>query len=40
MRSDWIAAGNTPPDPQAKQELAKLPAGFSTPGDLYIDYNL
>ena len=40
VRSDWIPAGTTPADKQAKQELATLPAGFSTPGDLYIDYNL
>jgi beta-lactamase superfamily II metal-dependent hydrolase len=40
VRSDWVAAGKTKPDPEALQELAKLPSGFSTPGDLYIDYTL
>ncbi len=40
VRSDWVAAGSTKPDPQAKAELANLPDGFTTPGDLYIDYNL
>lgn len=37
IRSDWIPVGTTPADPQAKSELAKLPANFST-GPLYIDY--
>jgi beta-lactamase superfamily II metal-dependent hydrolase len=40
VRSDWVAAGKTKPDPQATSELEKLPSGFTTPGDLYIDYNL
>jgi beta-lactamase superfamily II metal-dependent hydrolase len=40
VRSDWVGAGKTKPDPQATAELAKLPDGFTTPGDLYIDYNL
>ena len=42
VRSDWVgvAALKCEPDPQAREELEKLPAGFSTPGDLYIDYNL
>jgi hypothetical protein len=40
VRSDWVAAAQTEPDAQAKEELAELPSGFSTPGDLYIDYNL
>jgi hypothetical protein len=40
VRSDWVGAGKTKPDPQAKAELADLPSGFTTPGDLYIDYNL
>ena len=38
VRSDWVAAANSTPDPEAKAELAQLPAGFSTPGQLYIDY--
>ncbi|MBN9089900.1 MAG: MBL fold metallo-hydrolase [Reyranella sp.] len=40
VRSDWVPAGKTKPDAQAKAELADLPSGFTTPGDLYIDYNL
>jgi hypothetical protein len=40
VRSDWVAAGETKPDPQAQAELTELPVGFSTPGDLYIDYHL
>jgi beta-lactamase superfamily II metal-dependent hydrolase len=43
VRSDWVgvAALKCEPDPEAREELGeKLPAGFSTPGDLYIDYNL
>ena len=40
VRSDWVAAGQEAPDKEAKDELADLPAGFSTPGELYIDYNL
>jgi beta-lactamase superfamily II metal-dependent hydrolase len=40
VRSDWVAAANEAPDKEAKDELADLPAGFSTPGELYIDYNL
>jgi beta-lactamase superfamily II metal-dependent hydrolase len=40
VRSDWVAAAQTEPDAQAKEELAELPSGFSTPGELYIDYNL
>ena len=40
VRSDWVGAGKTKPDPQATAELAKLHAGFTPPGDLYIDYNL
>jgi len=40
VRSDWVGAGKTKPDPQATAELANLPDGFTTPGDLYIDYNL
>jgi len=38
VRSDWVAAVNSAPDPEAKAELAQLPPGFSTPGQLYIDY--
>jgi beta-lactamase superfamily II metal-dependent hydrolase len=40
VRSDWVAAAKEAPDQQAKDELADLPAGFSTPGELYIDYDL
>lgn len=40
VRSDWVLAGNAKPDDQAKEELPTLPSGFSTPGELYIDYNL
>jgi beta-lactamase superfamily II metal-dependent hydrolase len=40
VRSDWVAAAGTEPDQEAKEELADLPDGFSTPGELYIDYNL
>jgi beta-lactamase superfamily II metal-dependent hydrolase len=40
VRSDWVAAAGTEPDPEARQELADLPEGFSTPGELYIDYTL
>jgi beta-lactamase superfamily II metal-dependent hydrolase len=40
VRSDWIAAHKHDPDPQAREELEDLPAGFSTPGELYIDYTL
>jgi beta-lactamase superfamily II metal-dependent hydrolase len=40
VRSDWVAAANAAPDQEAKNELPDLPAGFSTPGELYIDYNL
>lgn len=39
VRSDWIPAGNAQADPQAKEELADLPDGFST-GPLYVDYTL
>ena len=37
VRSDWIAAGEAPASPEAKAELAQLPAHFSA-GDNYIDY--
>jgi hypothetical protein len=41
VRSDWVAAGDEDPDPQALEELPELPDGFSTPTKkLYIDYNL
>jgi len=40
VRSDWIAAVQKGPDPEAKKELSELPDGFTTPGELYIDYNL
>jgi beta-lactamase superfamily II metal-dependent hydrolase len=40
VRSDWVAALKCEPDPQAREELEDLPAGFSTPGELYIDYTL
>jgi len=37
VRSDWIAAGDAPASPEARFELAKLPARF-TAGDNHIDY--
>jgi beta-lactamase superfamily II metal-dependent hydrolase len=40
VRSDWVAAAHEGPDPEAKEELSELPDGFTTPGQLYIDYNL
>ena len=40
VRSDWVPAAGHDADPEAKGELAELPDGFSTPGELYIDYNL
>jgi len=40
VRSDWVAAAGHDPDPQAREELEELPAGFTTPGELYIDYTL
>lgn len=41
VRSDWVPAHGHEPDPQAREELAELPAGFSTPAEgLYIDYTL
>ena len=40
VRSDWVAAGDAEPDPQAREELAELPEGFTTPEKLYIDYTL
>jgi len=40
VRSDWVPAGQEPPNEEAKQQLSDLPAGFTTPGQLYIDYEL
>jgi beta-lactamase superfamily II metal-dependent hydrolase len=40
VRSDWVAAAHEGPDPEAKKELSELPDGFTTPGQLYVDYNL
>jgi beta-lactamase superfamily II metal-dependent hydrolase len=40
VRSDWVAAGDAEPDPQAREELPELPEGFTTPEKLYIDYTL
>ena len=40
IRSDWVAAGDEKPDPQAREELPELPEGFATPEKLYIDYTL
>jgi beta-lactamase superfamily II metal-dependent hydrolase len=40
VRSDWVPAPGHEPDAQAREELEELPAGFSTPGELYIDYTL
>jgi beta-lactamase superfamily II metal-dependent hydrolase len=40
VRSDWVAAGHEKPDDEALKELPKLPSGFTTPGELYIDYTL
>jgi hypothetical protein len=40
VRSDWVKAGDNEPDKEAREELADLPSGFTTPGDLYIDYIL
>jgi hypothetical protein len=40
VRSDWVAAADAKPDKQARQELVDLPDGFTTPGELYIDYTL
>lgn len=37
VRSDWIEVLDVKSSPEAKKQLAKLPANFST-GDLYIDY--
>ena len=41
VRSDWVAAAGHDPDPEAREELgADLPEGFTSPGELYIDYTL
>jgi beta-lactamase superfamily II metal-dependent hydrolase len=40
VRSDWVAAGNAKPDARARKAMPKLPPGFSSPGELYIDYAL
>jgi beta-lactamase superfamily II metal-dependent hydrolase len=37
VRSDWIPVLDVKASPEAKGQLAKLPANFST-GDLYIDF--
>ena len=38
---DWVKAGDTDPDEQAREELAELPQGFTSPQEgLYIDYTL
>ena len=38
--SDWIPTKEEKADPDAREELPVLPKVFSTPGELYIDYNL
>ena len=41
VRSDWVKANDTDPADEARKEVGEeLPAGFSSPGNLYIDYNL
>jgi hypothetical protein len=40
VRSDWVAAVGKDPDEETRAKLPKLPAGFSTPGELYIDFTL
>jgi hypothetical protein len=41
VRSDWVQANDKEAESQAREEAGEeLPAGFSTPGNLYIDYNL
>lgn len=41
VRSDWVAVdGKAKPEPDAVNAVPKLPAGFSSPGQLYIDFNL
>jgi beta-lactamase superfamily II metal-dependent hydrolase len=38
--SDWIPTKEEKADPDAREELPVLPKVFSTPGELYIDYDL
>lgn len=40
IRSDWVPAKNEKAEPEALEELPVLPKEFSTPGKLYIDYNV
>ena len=40
IRSDWVPANNQKADPDARKQHATLPEGFTSPGQLYIDYNL
>ena len=40
VRSDWVPAADSLPDPEAKAQLAQLPPGFTTPGQLYIDFTM
>jgi beta-lactamase superfamily II metal-dependent hydrolase len=41
VRSDWVKANDTEPADEAREEVGEnLPDGFSSPGNLYIDYNL
>jgi hypothetical protein len=40
IRSDWVPAKDEEAEPDAREESPVLPKGFSTPGKLYIDYNL
>jgi beta-lactamase superfamily II metal-dependent hydrolase len=40
IRSDWVPAKDEEAEPEAREESPVLPKGFSTPGELYIDYNL
>ena len=41
VRSDWVKANDTEPADEAREEVGEnLPEGFSSPGNLYIDYNL
>jgi beta-lactamase superfamily II metal-dependent hydrolase len=37
VRSDWVTAANAKPDPAAVALTPRLPPGFSSPGELYID---
>jgi beta-lactamase superfamily II metal-dependent hydrolase len=40
LRSDWVAAAKEKSEPDAVAAIPELPAGFSSPGRLYIDYHL